>query len=843
MEVFHTASCSPSIPTGIVLSEKYQELPSSDLKLELNVLEGEQLRDACSALEDLQALEAPSGFHDWCMLHTSVGSDKLSTGRESLLDSLGSEDLCNGKLSPHTLVDPYRCKAALEELLTDQTSMHDRPGNPSDQGWEPDNVHEGILQAFADRIANYDNRGDFVAAHTWHRRLERFRQLLHREDAMKLLTGLLICIKTEKRTSLCLALEAAQWCHEPYRKVLALAEAQATSLCSRVESIGLLRDKMWYVAEARTSAAYDEARSVASALKVMGKAKLSNRNQSGPPLRHWNGSKGPANGFHLKTEAQVLEILSAPAGHGGPNKLSDDQSSALSTWMKRNAIENLCGGEERLQRLCLEIRKAVDTLTSDSAATWSSTLFARGQLSDPSTPKSSSPRPFFPAYPNSGRVDILSLQTNVPPSIDSISSASSHPLSARSSRDYLDTRSPTLTNRSSGPFWSPALTDTQSPSSATSVGSSHGHPYYGYRVRPAETGTAASSEHMRQQVRQRVTSLLLSDLMLATFATGSETDCAFWTGLGGELSEKQLRSRRRLYGVSSPDTMILGDSRFDYNNAFRRLLLSFATTCNPYAKLRYLADIDTLLKPYMASRPSEPAHPRTKALRGLPVEAQYTTTSLDVMVDGFRRLFTNSELRPPTIFRDLQYIAALVPSTTLSSTPEGKAFWNATIAILGIKQEACQLMVETADSIIAYHSNNRGPGRTSSTAQQERDSATFTVPSRTPSAEDIGKYTMSHAASLLQITAKEGDAVAQRELATLYLTHPELMDHIIAPLSRPRDVFKEELEGKWRKSQDPTRCDPATMCVAHHWMTLSSLGGDALAKEYLRQREEMDRLG
>jgi hypothetical protein len=30
------------------------------------------------------------------------------------------------------------------------------------------------------------------------------------------------------------------------------------------------------------------------------------------------------------------------------------------------------------------------------------------------------------------------------------------------------------------------------------------------------------------------------------------------------------------------------------------------------------------------------------------------------------------------------------------------------------------------------------------------------------------------------------------------------------------------------------------MCVAYHWMELSSVGGDELAKKYLRQREELN---
>jgi len=190
----------------------------------------------------------------------------------------------------------------------------------------------------------------------------------------------------------------------------------------------------------------------------------------------------------------------------------------------------------------------------------------------------------------------------------------------------------------------------------------------------------------------------------------------------------------------------------------------------------------------------------------------------------------------------MQYIAALIPASVLENSPQGKAFWNAAIAASQLKSEARKLLVETADSIIAYHTNNRGHGRSASTAQQQRDSATFATPSRTPSAESIAKYSMADAAELLQITARDGDPAAQRELATLYLTHPELMDLIIAPFARPKDVFRDEVEGKWRRDRDDEKCDPRTMCVAHHWMVRAAEAGDALAREFLRQRQEMENL-
>jgi hypothetical protein len=94
---------------------------------------------------------------------------------------------------------------------------------------------------------------------------------------------------------------------------------------------------------------------------------------------------------------------------------------------------------------------------------------------------------------------------------------------------------------------------------------------------------------------------------------------------------------------------------------------------------------------------------------------------------------------------------------------------------------------------------------------------------------------------MLLITAKEGDAVAERELAIFYLTSPELLHRAVLPLTRPSDVFKTELLNRERRaSQDPARSDPMTMCVAQHWMEQSMKGGDSLAAKYLRQRSELE---
>lgn len=187
-----------------------------------------------------------------------------------------------------------------------------------------------------------------------------------------------------------------------------------------------------------------------------------------------------------------------------------------------------------------------------------------------------------------------------------------------------------------------------------------------------------------------------------------------------------------------------------------------------------------------------------------------------------QELLQDSEIRPKTIFRDLQYIAAFVPADILDKTERGKAFWDIGLAALGLKQDICRTMVEIADGVVAYHTNKRSQIR----PIQEAD------------IEGLARYGMEDAARMWMITAKEGDPVAERELAIFYLTNSELLPRIMLPLTMPRDTFKAEM--MYRRIEDPTRSDPQTMCVAIHWMELSANGGDKLAKQYLRHRDELN---
>ena len=807
----------------------------------------EQLREVYAGIEEALTTGPPSNPDQWCILVEDVATQSPYTMKEKIFQSSKSifrvADAHEGFHG--TIGDNKSCRNAIEELLLGDKSVHDFGFSSGAGRYETSkDLYNCLLQMFDQHITSLEDTSNFVGAHFWFRKRGHFSSLFAEEQNLGTLSSLLHDIYRDKQQSLDRLSKVMESCDVQLRSMRSYFGNYDSELSTRLRDTDRLRDKMWYVADVRTSAVYDEVRAVASALKVMGKSKRPLRTRMAPTLRHWSASKSSTTSLYLKTEAQVIDILSAPPDHGGPNKLSDDQSKALSNWMERNTVENMCRGEERLHKLCMEIRKAVDQLTAANSTLMSSALFSHGKLQTSPQPVRSSSSPFWTPQGNAGRFDLLTLRTSIQPSIDAASTTSSHPLSARSSRDYLETRSPTLTNKSSAPFWSPVMTEAQSPSSATSVGSSQTQAARDVPSRAQGFASQSSSENTIEMLRQRTTSLLLSDLAGALFNEGSETDRAFWTGLGGDLMEKHLRTLSLGYAIGNADE--IPSARFDFEKAFEKLLRQFSASSNPFVKLNYLHDIDTLLAHWGAGNSpgvlSSVTELRSHNLSMQQIHRRTTPPIADTKVHGFRRLFCNNSLRPTAIFRDLQYIAALVPCDTMANMPQERAFWNAAVAVAGLKQDVCQIMVETADSIIAYHSNNRGHGRSSSTAQQERDSATFSAPSRTPSAEDIGRYSMSDAAYLLQITAKEGDPVAQRELGTLYLTHPELMEHVIAPLSRPRDVFKEELEGKWRKNQDPNRCDPTTMCVAHHWMSLSSKAGDALAKEILKQREEMERL-
>lgn len=190
--------------------------------------------------------------------------------------------------------------------------------------------------------------------------------------------------------------------------------------------------------------------------------------------------------------------------------------------------------------------------------------------------------------------------------------------------------------------------------------------------------------------------------------------------------------------------------------------------------------------------------------------------STDDIVEKLLSIFRSTNLRPATLFRDLQYIATFIPSEILDQTAQGKAFWDVALAALALKDDLCDVMIARANDITACHIPSARP-------------------SNHPIDNTITSYTLRDAANLWLITAKEGSPVAARELGLFYLTHPELLSRNTMPFSKAKDVFKSVNAMDYRTGdKERGALDPYTFAVVRHWMEIAANGGDKDARDFLK---------
>jgi hypothetical protein len=346
-----------------------------------------------------------------------------------------------------------------------------------------------------------------------------------------------------------------------------------------------LRDKMWYATEVRNSDVYVHARTLCSALKIMGVPRMPGSFQESRAQL----ARNPTLNFIHKAETQMLGLLAAREDQGGPNKLTDDQVEKTSKWLQQSHVRNVCVGEERIHRLCCEIDNCVGKLVGDSVTAnpvlWSSALYMRDRKTfdgprrgrdresnyggdDAMSVISSEYNRRWPTSPNrpSSVLRNMSMNNRSQVSIDSgrhsLSRASTAAYDMSDSRDYYAQSSPSIDSATT--FYSPFNSTMSSSSSATSravsptgsrahVSGLFAHPYQHSLPSTAsltQPDTIASSETVQQQrlseekqrflsdLRQTLLSLLLSDLGNFLYAYGSETDVWF-NELGQECLELQ----------------------------------------------------------------------------------------------------------------------------------------------------------------------------------------------------------------------------------------------------------------------------------------------------------------
>jgi len=364
-----------------------------------------------------------------------------------------------------------------------------------------------------------------------------------------------------------------------------------------------------------------------------------------------------------------------------------------------------------------------------------------------------------------------------------------------------------------------------------------------------------------------------------------------------------------------------GGPDFPYKKAYQRLLRMFAIHPNPYVKLNTLHELKHLILSSLTlggSKRSRLALARSElqaaaaaameeqGVRQIPLEdaidnmkerrsqstiqpagptssagGQFSTTGLDgkgstaangvsmdsVVMEVLLSLFKDAGIRPKTLFRDLQFIAAFVPPSVLDKTDRGKSFWDAGIAAMRLKQEVCQTMIKVSDNVVEHYTSKRKQAADTLTSKSDGSEQPASSASPPPI---TSKYTLADAVRMVIITAKEGHAASQRELGLFYLSHPELIDRVTMPLSKPREVFKQAIMEKYgggtgrggsgvrshpgdrerarasgggaqhgggdEGTGEDVRSDPALMCVAWHWMQTADQGGDKIAMDFIRQQ-------
>lgn len=815
-----------------------------------------------------------------------------------------------------------------------------------------------LRQRFSQAMASAHNTSDFVGAHYWWNASRQLRQerLTASSPGDSWILGPMhqSCINSLKKSR-----AVVERCESDFVFLdhsLRRLQAQLKSLMSTIDKI---RTKMWYMTDVNNSKQYEEARHVAMALKTM---IYSARPFDAPEeSRARTAARSLGGSLFQKPELQIMNMMKAPSSQGGPKKLSDEQVELTRKWLSVNAVENFCKGEERIHRFCYEVRMSINRLAgetmSETPVLWASELFQRERARY----ERNSSRPFSGLYipttlrPSTAASEeqlhtplssgfnlhtpspLSPLPHDIPPSI--FDKQTIPRLASDKWRNPRDSPSVDVGSLAGSPgragststgdtystFWSghprhAAYSESVSsvysrpPSMysetlAPPIGQSERTPHGQYKGRPqarSQPKTQGKTAFM-DNLKQTLTSLLLTDLGSPVWSCGSETDAWFTNTLDKphirmqmqrratvqkfyddyDQRSKHLRERRRSSGcqrsrsldppvaqtrvtmdTTPPSNTYSGLPRedfqqdFSYKAVFHRLIEVFSRHGNPFVKLNALRDLralvvaslnsthdasssqDTSVPGNSEAAASNPSLHRRRSARhsfseirttamaqtdtGLPSStppesvtygsqrSDYLTPSDDQIVAALRDLIL--EVKPKTLFRDLQFISAFVPADQLSRTDRGTAFLHFGLAALSLKDEVCHSMVEIADRIVSQELMRRHP----------------------PPGSDFYPQTghaVEVAASMWIITAKEGNPVAQRELAILYLTHPELLPRVTLPLTRPRDTFKAEmmyLRGKDSKS------DPQSMCLALHWMQLSASGGDLLARNRLREREEFD---
>lgn len=762
-------------------------------------------------------------------------------------------------------------------------------------------MESSLSEMFAKEQKVAQVKADSIAALYWHSAQKFLRQRYPitylTGDGTKVLAPIVVALTTSNGE---ISRGIIQLEEEVSDLELSFAAAR-TRLTTLMVGVEKLRAKIWYAMTVVMSIEYEVAKNISTALNNMASPTLWAPGQSREG-REPSGSSRPStsgtstSSFFDQPRIDTMTILKAPKEYGGPRKLSDVQIDMTKKWLKR--VDNFCKGEERIHRFCMEVKLATKKLVgetmTESPVLWSSELFAREKSlydeqasavysAQPSTRAPSvMSEPVSSSSPFPARFGLLGFRSSF------YSQSSSRAGSDLASLISSPGRAPTVTTLDTG---NTIFTPPQSnPRSVTSISS---------RSRPASAFEGVSlsrpMDHSVEKTRflenlqQGLTCLLLADLGCLVWSLGSETDTWMSTVratpsvavrlrqravMASLMAEPEhLGTRKHLQGTktaqtrnrsqsSAPaahadhanildtiETILDGKSeemhptKFTFRQAFADILARVSQHVDPNLKLKAIRDfrhLSLIFQRSLTTAQSESDRQRGEAARRRSLNPSDLTANLDRRgkKDETRMPETSSSesteesdtvrllkrllhvLSPRTIFRDLQYISAFVSSHTLDDTETGRAFLHVGLAALAWKDEVCRGMVDVADRIVVKDSTKRAIG-----GEGEKEAS------------------IVKAAEYWMIAAREGNAIAQRELASLYLTHPESTPIVSMPLALGSDIFKSEM--MWTEEGvggaggggREARHSSQALCLALHWMQLAANNGDAVAQMKLNERQ------
>ncbi|EER27713.1 hypothetical protein CPC735_030490 [Coccidioides posadasii C735 delta SOWgp] len=883
--------------------------------------------------EDRHSLDAPTS-EDWAIIAISTDGHRLSL-------QLDGEDSVSLEATPTNLAGlSMEDQNALENAIFRLTDEFDPLSNvaSADNGSNTPDCAESessLRRGFINAMIRCQRQSDFPTSHYWWNAARLLRIVAKGRPTSATDDKVLNPLYWAAKHSADFDFSIVNQCSPKTIGLKHTLNHFQSQVKSAMGSLAKLRNKMWYMTDVKNSLRYEDARNVALALKSMaGFQALS----AAPEPKSKFGSRSLGGSFLQKPEIQVMNVMKAPASQGGPTKLSDEQVDITRKWLHRSGIDNFCRGEERIHRFSYEVKTSVSKLVGesmyDSPVLWSSELFQKERsmfeaagarpLTGLSTGTSIRPSSItseeslypYPSQSLGGRnLDSLFRAPNDVPSLVRKSSFQSIGSDRWKTKDGgADTSSigdspgrAASTVESYQPFWSPIHTQAQSTTSISSFQSRPASMVSDVLTTRRLERTPPGKAAFLDELRQTLTSLLLSDLGSPVWSCGSETDawfsdylnqarirdqmaknerldrfladlsaplsirpeddpiCRSGKSLRRSLSAVSLLSRSKVANLATGSEAAGNAERetednfaFGYNEAFRRLMDQFSRHANPFTKLRALNDLRRLViasltigngsvelvNNQFAALPriyrrqgrghrnsvSEGSKPLNVADDQTPTPSSPVPATNEIssgssanslpsdnqIIRALRELI--QKFQPKTLFRDLQFIAAFVPSEVLNKADAGTAFLQFGLAAFELKDDVCHSMVQIADNIVSQELNKR-----------QRQS---------PFSPRIGNG-IEDAARMWIITAQEGNAVAQRELAILYLTHPEILPRVTFPLTMPRETFNRDM--MYRRDLE-LKSDPQSLCLALHWMQLSAAGGDELAQNRLREREEFESL-